>query len=128
LQELGSWTIDFRFALGNLMAILSMASEQQSQAIMDLIDQRWHDLVGYTPMKICFPALEGRDWQVVTGSDPKNIPWSYHNGGNWPVLIWMLAAAQKTGRTELVHRALALFSNCLHQDEWPEYYDGKNGR
>jgi len=54
------------------MAILSsMASEQQSQAIMDLIDQRWHDLVGYTPMKICFPALEGRDWQVVTGSIPK---------------------------------------------------------
>jgi len=40
----------------------------------------------------------------------------------------LAAAAQKTGRTELVHRALALFSNCLHQDEWPEYYDGKNGR
>jgi len=34
----------------------------------------------------------------------------------------LAAAAQKTGRTELVHRALALFSN-LHQDEWPEYYD-----
>jgi len=55
-----------------------MASEQQSQAIMDLIDQRWHDLVGYT-MKICFPALEGRDWQVVTRSQ-KNIPWSYNGG------------------------------------------------
>jgi len=37
---------------------------------MDLIDQRWHDLVGYAD-EICFPALEGRDWQVVTGSDPK---------------------------------------------------------
>jgi len=127
--ELGSWTDRLSLLClgepdGNLS---SMASEQQSQAIMDLIDQRWHDLVGYT-MKICFPALEGRDWQVVTRSQ-KNIPWSYHNGGNWPVLIWMLAAAaQKTGRTELVHRALALFSNCLHQDEWPEYYDGKNGR
>ncbi len=129
--NLGPGRMDFRFfALGNLMAILSsLASEQQSQAIMDLIDQRWHDLVGHTPMKICFPAEEGRDWQVVTGSDPKNIAWSYHNGGNWPVLIWMLAAAaQKTGRTELLHRALAAFSNCLHRDQWPEYYDGKHGR
>jgi len=72
---------------------LLLVSEQQSQAIMDLIEQHWHNLVGYTPMKICFPALEGRDWQVITGLIPKNIPWSYHNGGNWPVLVWMLVAA-----------------------------------
>ncbi len=129
--NLGPGRMDFRFfALGNLMAIAaSLTSEQQSQAIMDLIEQRWHDLVGHTPMKICFPALEGRDWQVVTGSDPKNIPWSYHNGGNWPVLIWMLAAAaQKTGRPELAHEALELADTCLHRDQWPEYYDGKHGR
>lgn len=39
-------------------------------------------------MKICFPVLEDRDWKTLTGADPKNVPWSYHNGGNWPVLIW----------------------------------------
>lgn len=129
--NLGPGQMDFRFfALGNLMAIAtSLTSEQQSQAIMDLIEQRWHDLIGHTPMKIRFPAVEGRDWQVVTGSDPKNIPWSYHNGGNWPVLIWMLAAAaQKTGRPELAHRALELVDTCLQRDQWPEYYDGKHGR
>jgi hypothetical protein len=129
--NLGAGRMDFRFfALGNLMAIIaSLASEQQSQAIMDLIEQRWQDLVEHTPMKICFPALEGRDWQILTGSDPKNVPWSYHNGGNWPVLIWMLTvAAQKTGRPELAHRALKLADSCLHRDHWPEYYDGKRGR
>ena len=129
--NLGPGQIDFRFfMLGNLMAIItSLTSEQQSQAMMDLIEQRWHDLVGHTPLKICFPALEGRDWQIITGSDPKNVPWSYHNGGNWPVLIWMLvAAAQKTGRAELAHRALDLVDHCLHRDQWPEYYDGKHGR
>ena len=80
-------------------------------------------------MKICFPALEGRDWQVITGSDPKNIPWSYHNGGNWPVLDWMLvAAAVKTGRPEVGYRILELLDICLDRDQWPEYYDGKHGR
>jgi hypothetical protein len=43
--------MDFRFfALGNLMAIVSsLASERESQSIMDLIEQRWQDLVGYMP-------------------------------------------------------------------------------
>jgi len=129
--NLGPGRLDFRFfTLGNLLAISnSLASEQQSQAIMDLLEQRWQDLVGRTPMKICFPALEGRDWQLLTGSDPKNVPWSYHNGGNWPVLIWLLAAAaQKTGRVALANRALELVDTCLYRDRWPEYYDGKHGR
>lgn len=129
--NLGPGRMDFRFfGLGNLLAITtSLASEQHSQAIMDLIEQRWQDLVGHTPVKICFPALAGRDWQLLTGSDPKNVPWSYHNGGNWPVLIWILAAAaQKMGRTELAHRALEIAEKRLDEDQWPEYYDGKNGR
>ncbi|WP_414588532.1 glycoside hydrolase 100 family protein [Scytonema sp. PCC 10023] len=129
--NLGPGRMDFRFfTVGNLMAIItSLASEQESQSIMDLIEQRWSNLVGYMPMKICFPALEGMEWRIVTGCDPKNIPWSYHNGGNWPVLLWLLAAAaQKTNRLELAHKAIALAENRLMQDEWPEYYDGKNGR
>jgi hypothetical protein len=129
--NLGPGQMDFRFfALGNLMAIVaSLASKQQSQAIMDLIEHRWQDLVGRMPMKICFPALEDRDWKTLTGADPKNVPWSYHNGGNWPVLIWLLtAAAQKTDRAELAHRAFEIIENCLQRDRWPEYYDGKNGR
>jgi hypothetical protein len=129
--NLGPGRMDFRFfALGNLLAIItSLASEAESQSIMNLLEQRWQDLVGNMPMKICFPALEGQEWQIVTGADFKNIPWSYHNGGNWPVLLWLLvAAAQKTGRTELANKALELAQNRLAQDEWPEYYDGKYGR
>ncbi len=129
--NLGPSQMDFRFfALGNLMAILvDLASEQESQMIMDLIEQRWHDLVGYMPMKICFPALEGLEWKIVTGSDPKNRPWSYHNGGHWPVLLWLLvAAALKTGRISLANKAIDLAQNRLSQDQWPEYYDGRNGR
>ena len=96
---------------------------------MDLIEQRFSDLVGHMPLKICFPAVEGRAWRIQTGSDPKNVPWSYHNGGNWPVLIWLLAAAaQKTGREALAHKALEIAEKRLDEEEWPEYYDGKNGR
>lgn len=129
--NLGPGQMDFRFfTLGNLMAILaSLASEQQSRAIMDAIEQRWRLLVGRMPLKICFPALEEQDWKTLTGADPKNIPWSYHNGGNWPVLLWLLAAAaQKTGRGAIAQRALNIAQKRLAQDQWPEYYDGKNGR
>lgn len=129
--NLGPGRLDFRFfSLGNLLAIItSLASVEQSQAIMDLIEQRFSDLVGHMPLKICFPAVEGRAWRIQTGSDPKNVPWSYHNGGNWPVLIWLLAAAaQKTGREALAHKALEIAEKRLDEEEWPEYYDGKNGR
>ncbi|HEY9768101.1 MAG TPA: glycoside hydrolase 100 family protein [Coleofasciculaceae cyanobacterium] len=129
--NLGPGRMDFRFfVLGNLLAIItSLASEAESQSIMNLIEQRWQDLVGNMPMKICFPAVEGEEWRVVTGADPKNIPWSYHNGGNWPMLLWLLvAAAQKTGRIELAYSAIEIAQARLVKDEWPEYYDGKCGR
>jgi hypothetical protein len=129
--NLGPAQMDFRFfAVGNLMSIIcSLASPQESQGIMDLIEQRWDDLVGNMPMKICFPAVEGLEWKIVTGCDPKNVPWSYHNGGNWPVLLWMLvAAAQKTGRSQIARLAIEIAEKRLLEDQWPEYYDGKNGR
>lgn len=129
--NLGPSQLDCRFfTVGNLMAVISsLASDRQSQAILELIEQRAYDLIGYMPMKICFPALEDRDWKMITGCDPKNRPWSYHNGGNWPVLIWMLAAASlKTGRIELVSQAIEIAKRRLIHDQWAEYYDGKNGR
>ncbi len=129
--NLGAGWMDFRFfTLGNLMAIVaSLATHQQSQAIVSLIEQRWQDLVGQMPMKICFPALSDLEWKTITGCDPKNTPWSYHNGGNWPVLIWLLvAAAQKTGRAELAHRAIEIAQNRLGEEQWPEYYDDRDSR
>lgn len=129
--NLGPAMMDFRFfSLGNLMAVISsLASPKESRSIMDLIEQRWQDLVGYMPMKICFPAVADLEWKILTGCDPKNVPWSYHNGGNWPVLLWTLAAvAQKTHRPELGWNALEIAARRLSEDEWPEYYDGRNGR
>ncbi|MBW4469953.1 MAG: glycoside hydrolase 100 family protein [Stenomitos rutilans HA7619-LM2] len=129
--NLGPGQIDFRFfGLGNLMAVIaSLADEVQSNAIIALIEQCWNDLVGHMPMKICFPAVEGQDWRTITGSDPKNIPWSYHNGGNWPVLLWLLTAATlKVGKVELAYKALAIAEQRLSTDRWLEYYDGRHGR
>jgi hypothetical protein len=129
--NLGPARMDFRFfTQGNLLAIVtSLADERQSLGIINLIEQCWPDLVAQMPMKICFPALEGRDWQTTTGWDRKNLPWSYHNGGSWPVLLWLLAAAaQKMGKVELAEKAIAIAEASLPQDEWPEYYDGRQGR
>ncbi|MBW4538221.1 MAG: glycoside hydrolase 100 family protein [Myxacorys chilensis ATA2-1-KO14] len=129
--NLGPSQLDCRFfALGNLMAIMgALTDESQSQRILNLIELRWSDLVGQMPMKVCYPALEDREWRTVTGADPKNRPWSYHNGGSWPVLLWMLAAAaRKMERAELAHHAIAIAERRLLLDHWPEYYDGPDGR
>ncbi|XP_058088867.1 probable alkaline/neutral invertase D isoform X1 [Magnolia sinica] len=123
--------MDFRwFCLGNCVAILSsLATPEQSLAIMDLIEARWEELVGEMPLKISYPAIESHDWRIVTGCDPKNTRWSYHNGGSWPVLLWLLTAACiKTGRPQIARRAIELAESRLLKDSWPEYYDGKLGR
>ncbi|XP_040994565.1 neutral/alkaline invertase 3, chloroplastic-like isoform X3 [Juglans microcarpa x Juglans regia] len=82
--------MDFRFfSLGNLWSVVSsLATLDQSHAILDLIEAKWVDLVADMPLKICYPALEGQEWQIITGSDPKNTAWSYHNAGSWPTLLW----------------------------------------
>ncbi|KAJ3700376.1 hypothetical protein LUZ61_004081 [Rhynchospora tenuis] len=123
--------MDFRwFALGNCVAILSsLATPEQSVAIMDLIEERWEELIGDMPLKICYPAIENHEWRIVTGCDPKNTRWSYHNGGSWPVLIWLLTAASiKVGRPQIARRAVDLAESRLLKDSFPEYYDGKLGR
>ncbi|KAK4411526.1 Alkaline/neutral invertase CINV2 [Sesamum angolense] len=116
--------MDFRwFLVGNCIAILScLATPAQATAVMDLIEERWADLIGEMPLKIAYPALEGHQWRIVTGCDPKNTRWSYHNGGSWP------AASIKTGRPQIAKRAIELVEQRLAKDGWPEYYDGISGR
>ncbi|XP_042990576.1 alkaline/neutral invertase A, mitochondrial [Carya illinoinensis] len=123
--------MDFRFfTLGNIWAIVSsLGSPQQNYGILSLIEDKWEDLVGQMPLKICYPALENEEWRIITGSDPKNTPWSYHNGGSWPTLLWQFTlACIKMGRPELAQKAVALAEKRLSVDQWPEYYDTRSGR
>lgn len=123
--------MDFRFfSLGNLWSVVSgLATKDQSHAILDLIETKWADLVAEMPLKICYPALEGQEWQIITGSDPKNTPWSYHNGGSWPTLLWQLTVACiKMNRPEIAARAIKVAEKRLSEDKWPEYYDTKKAR
>lgn len=123
--------MDFRFfSLGNLWSIVSsLATADQSHAILDLVETKWADLVAGMPFKICYPALEGQEWQIITGCDPKNTPWSYHNGGSWPTLLWQLTVACiKMNRPDIAARAVEVAEKRLAQDNWPEYYDTKSAR
>ncbi len=126
----GPGKVDFRFfAQGNLLSILfGLATGEESGKIMSLYELHWDDLIGEMPAKIVYPAVSGREWMYVTGSDPKNAAWSYHNGGNWPVLLWpFVGAALTTGRRDLAQRAMDLMSERIERDNWPEYYDGRMG-
>ncbi|CAN4119477.1 unnamed protein product [Withania somnifera] len=122
--------MDFRFfSLGNLWSIVSsLANIDQSHAILDLIEAKWEDLVADMPLKICYPALEGQEWRIITGGDPKNTPWSYHNGGSWPTLLWQLTVACiKMKRPEIAEKAIKIAERRLARDRWPEYYDTRRG-
>ncbi|KAI6676612.1 hypothetical protein NL676_037408 [Syzygium grande] len=123
--------MDFRFfSLGNFWSIVSgLATVDQSHAILDLIEAKWADLVADMPFKISYPALEGQEWQIITGSDPKNTPWSYHNAGSWPTLLWQLTVACiKMNRADIAAKAIEIMERRLSRDRWPEYYDTKRSR
>ncbi|KAG8045376.1 hypothetical protein GUJ93_ZPchr0008g11721 [Zizania palustris] len=123
--------MDFRFfSLGNLWAIVSsLTTPKQAEGILSLIEEKWDDLIANMPLKICYPAMEDDEWRIITGSDPKNTPWSYHNGGSWPTLLWQFTlACIKMGRPELARRAIAVAEERLAADKWPEYYDTRSGR
>jgi glycogen debranching enzyme len=129
--NVGPGRIDYRwFGQGNLLACAAgLATEEQAREVMSLLAQRYDDLAGRVPLKLVYPALTGQDWRTLTGCDPKNRPWSYHNGGNWPVLLWLLAlVGLQTGAEELVERAVHDAGERLVRDDWPEYYDGPRGR
>ncbi|KAK9673369.1 hypothetical protein RND81_12G163300 [Saponaria officinalis] len=123
--------MDFRFfTLGNLWSIISsVGTPKQNQAILNLIEAKWDDLIGQMPLKICYPAVEDEEWRIITGSDPKNTPWSYHNGGSWPTLLWQFTlACIKMGRTDLAEKAVQAAEKRLQLDRWPEYYDTRYGK
>ena len=129
--NLGPGRIDFRFfSQGNLLAVLfGLADLTQVSQVMRTFEQRWDDLIGLMPVKIVYPAIKNHEWRLMTGSDPKNTPWSYHNGGHWPVLIWpFVAAALRADRRDLAVRAVAEMEKRVKQDAWAEYYDGRHGR
>lgn len=128
--NLGPGRLDYRFfAQGNLLAVLSgLATDEQAHKIMRLFEVRREHLLGDTPVKLVYPAAEDRDWQLLTGSDPKNKPWSYHNGGSWPFLLTQFTAAcQRTGCGDLAAETVEGVGAKLAADDWPEFYEGRDG-
>ncbi|KAK6121433.1 hypothetical protein DH2020_044822 [Rehmannia glutinosa] len=130
IGNVGPSNMDFRwFCLGNCIAILSsLATHEQSMAIMDLIESRWEELVGDMPLKVCYPAIENHEWRIVTGCDPKNTRWSYHNGGSWPVIFY--GSSRRMHKTDGPRRSQDVRSNFLKpgcRKMVGEYYDGKLG-
>ena len=128
--NIGPGRMDFRFmTLGNLLAVMtSLADDDQTEKLLNLLENQWDTLAAKMPIKACFPALEGRDWHIITGADPKNSPWSYHNGGSWPFLLWLIAAVTvSTDKQFLAKRALDTAATKLLTTDWPEYFDGRDG-
>ena len=128
--NVGPGRLDARFfTSGNLLAgPTGMINSERHSAILNLLEAKWDVLASRMPLKLCYPASFGRDWVLFTGRDPKNAPWSYQNGGSWPMLVWHLALASLHGnRPHLLERALEQIEARVPGDEWPEFYDGEGG-
>ncbi|KAM3279883.1 hypothetical protein ACQJBY_046948 [Aegilops geniculata] len=74
------------------------------------------------------PCSGVQGMRIITGRDTKNTPWSYHNAGSWPTLLWQFTlACIKMGRPDLARRAVQAVGKRLSIDKWPEYYDTRTG-
>lgn len=85
--------------------------------------------------------MEADEWRNKTGSDPKNWPWCYHNGGHWPSLLWYLGGAillheqrhpgadpaLMTQMKEMLEDAYQCQLRQLPRQQWAEYFDGPTG-
>ena len=134
---------DFRFySLGNSLACLfGLLTAPQQRALFRLVLHNRSDLIAQMPMRICHPPMEAAEWSNKTGSDPKNWPWSYHNGGHWPSLLWYLGGAillheqlHPQADVLLMGQTKAMLEECywsqlnqLPRQQWAEYFDGPTG-
>jgi beta-fructofuranosidase len=134
---------DFRFySLGNSLACLfGLLTAPQQRALFRLVLHNRSDLIAQMPMRICHPPMEATEWSNKTGADPKNWPWSYHNGGHWPSLLWYLGGAillheklYPKADVLLMVQTKAMLEECywsqfnqLPKQQWAEYFDGPTG-
>ena len=134
---------DFRFySLGNSLGCLfGLLTAPQQRALFRLTLHNRDHLMAEMPMRICHPPMESLEWQNKTGSDPKNWPWSYHNGGHWPSLLWFFGSSillherrHPHADVLLMGQMKALLEECywshlnqLPRQQWAEYFDGPTG-
>jgi beta-fructofuranosidase len=134
---------DFRFySLGNsLGSLFGLLTGPQQRALFRLVIHNRQDLMAEMPIRICHPPMEREEWINKTGMDRKNWPWSYHNGGHWPSLLWPLAAAvlmhmhtYPNDDVLLLGQTRTLLEECywqqlnqLPKQQWAEYFDGPTG-
>ena len=134
---------DFRFySLGNALgSLFGLLTGPQQLALFRLVIHNRDHLMAEMPMRICHPPMEQDEWITNTGMDPKNWPWSYHNGGHWPSLLWPMAAAvlmhQRLHPNDdmlLLGQTRTMLEECywqqlnqLPRQQWAEYFDGPTG-
>ncbi|RVW90690.1 putative alkaline/neutral invertase F [Vitis vinifera] len=102
-NSIPDWVFDFMPMKGGYFVANSMA-------ILDLIEDRWEELVGKMPLKLSYPALDIHGWSIETGSDPKNTRWSSQNGGSWPgeSIVVAYCSLHQTGWPEIARKAIEL--------------------
>jgi len=117
--------IDGRFwSFANCLAAASgILPEARAAAVVKTVRANRHQLLGRMPLAVCWPHLDGVEYEIVMNSDPRGRPGHFHNGAHWPNILWILtAAALGAGDAALAREALDLAAAGL-PPHWAEYYD-----
>lgn len=109
-----------------LAATAGTIPEGRARRILETIRRNRKLLLGRMPLTVCWPPLEGAEYDIVMSADPRARPGHYHNGAFWPNILWVFVpAALDTGEEDLATEAVAMAAARLPPD-WGEFYD-RNG-
>ncbi len=116
--------------IGNLLALIAdIPNEERSKKIIKyILDNK----VNYpVPLSCLHPVVEegDKDWLEIYSI--KERPYTYHNGGTWPMIsgFWIEALMHHSSKKKLAEKELKRFAEELEKSEWvfPEYFHGKTG-
>lgn len=116
--------------IGNLLAVIAdIPNEERSKQIVNYI--LLNKINFPRPLACLHPVvLEGdKDWLEIYSI--KERPYTYHNGGAWPMMIgfWVEALMHHSSKKRLAKQELKRMALALQEDNWkfPEYYNGETG-
>ncbi len=114
-------------SFGNVLAILTnIASKDRANKIISYVCD---NKINYpSPLTALHPPIypNDADWEVVY--EYREAPYTYHNGGIWPMVTgFWIAALVKAGKQKLAQVELERFAQAMKDHHWlfPEYIHGQ---
>jgi sucrose-6-phosphatase len=115
-------------SFGNILAMLTpIAPKERALSIISYVQSQ--HITKPTPLTALYPPImpHDTDWEVIY--EVKETPFTYHNGGIWPMITgFWIAALVKHGKLKFAREQMCDFTESMAQNHWifPEYLHGQS--